>query len=953
MYSESGVSFLKLLAEDLFASDVDREPVIVLPGKRARLFLYRAWAGVAGKPVWAPKILTMEEFVFGTLNMEQGDDIDISLALWEICKTSGDETITFEKFSGWASIILRDFNEVDLFLADPHQVFVNLLEAKELQMWVPGEEKELSEFELNYIGFYGHLLQWYTGLKEMLKKKGRAYQGMAFRMLAEDSSLLLEKCQSKKIIFAGFNAFTPSEEKIINNLNRAGIAQLRWDTDSWYLDVEGQEAGYFLRKWRKQHPDATFRWIGNTLSTGRKKISVYGVHGSRAQAHLAGELLRDVEQASTSVAVVLPDDTLLMPVLNAIPPEIQRFNVTMGMPFRQTPALSWLQLNLRLFTPVGNKQQVWVRVTDLIPVLRHPWFMMMVQDDAHKTLNLSAPVSFLKLRFYRTNDLAELYRTAFPIARELLDQYFCPVTSPEDFINKMELTLRVLLDNGSLAANPFDQGAVYESLRILNTVREAIKPTETTEEGFVMLRYFMSRLLQAASIPFTGEPLEGIQILGLLETRNLDFKHVILLSANEGVIPAGRKSPTLIPTDIRKHHNLPGVQHQDAIFAYHFYHLIQRAETIDILYNTDLSSNFSGEISRFIRQIEAELIPANPSIEYKHMRLSNEIRRGGSGLSLTIDKSEIVFDALKDKLENHGLSPSQICRYIKCPLMFYFSFVAALGEPSDIEETLDAGEMGTLVHDVLREIYKTDHSDGGRKVNNTEATGIEITVDFITDSIAETKSIVLDEMQKHLGGSSEITGKNLIISEVAEFMIRRHLENEKDLVDNHTIRIIDVEQKLKGSLIVLAGEERVEVKLKGVADRIDIYDGVLRITDYKTGKVEPKDLNFSSIADLFSNPKYEKALQLMFYCLLFSGTSTGKALRSGIFVLKSPSLFYLEMKALSEATAEDTAALLSDFENGLMSFCSELLDRSIPFSQTDDPEICRLCSYYPICLTEC
>jgi ATP-dependent helicase/nuclease subunit B len=943
--------FLQRLASDLISNHGDdpENLTIVLPGKRARLFLYRAWACVAGRPVWAPKVLTMEEFVFETLSVEMTDELELSLILWDICSETPGFDITFEQFSGWVSIILRDFNDVDLFLADPTQVFVNLREAKEMQLWSPGEDADLSPYEQQYIRFYAMLLPWYQRLQARLRERKMAYQGLAFRQVAENTDLLLDRWNGTKVVFAGFNAFTHAEEKIIHTLEQSGIASLRWDADAWYLEDELQEAGFFLRKWIRKFPDNDFRWISHNLTGEPKEITVTGVHGQRAQTRVAGDILSGIGQSSSEIAVVLPDESMLMPMLNAMPPNVTAFNVTMGLPFKHTPALSWLNLNLYLFARPGRKPSDWVRVVNLIPVIRHPWFVELTRSNSENSLHdYREPASLLQKRYYQYDELRKLFAESYPASETLIRNFFTPVASPAGFVDKMELTLRHLLNTGSLADRPFDRGALLESLRILKLLQQTLDQCPEGEDGFVMLQYLLSRMLQSASIPFSGEPLEGVQILGLLETRNLDFEHVIVLAVNERIIPSARKPLSLIPSDIRKFHGLPGVQYQDAIFAYHFYHLIQRAKKVDIIYNTNLSADFNGEMSRFIRQIESELVPANPSISYSHKRLSDEPSQLGPAPGITIEKNGAVYAALLEAVEKRGLSPSHLSRYIRCPLMFYFSFVANLEEPASFDETVDFKELGTLVHNALQELYDPNKSDGHETRPDA---GMTLSAGFFDKALNRADEIVDSQMKQLLGGVGEVTGKNLIIMEVARFMVRMFLENEKKLISQHRIGILGVEQKLERKLVVnSAGNERI-VQCKGFTDRIDRFDDLLRITDYKTGKVDLKHLKFKEITDLFTKPDHDKALQLMYYCWLYAGHSTAYPITAGIFTLKSPSTYFLGLPLLEGLSADEFSVTLNTFEDGLKSLCAGLLDPDVPFSQTDDPEICKKCPYQPVCLT--
>ncbi|HRZ42339.1 MAG TPA: PD-(D/E)XK nuclease family protein [Bacteroidales bacterium] len=910
---------------------------IILPGKRARLFLFREWAVAAGKPVWAPEVSTMEEFVFSALGLEPADELALTLNLWEICRSTPETTMTFEQFSGWAPIALRDFNDVDLFLANPVQVFANLRDAKELQFWEPGRQEGLSGFELQYLAFYDHLLPWYNALRERMLAAGMAWQGLAFRMLADDKTQLQELFAGKQLVFAGFNAFSPAEEQIVKTLKDAGIARLLWDADKWYVQDPLQEAGMFIRGWQERNPEADVQWIGEELSSGAKEIRIYGVHGNRAQARLAGEILGQAGSNNHQTALVLPDETLLLPVLNSLPPVVERFNVTMGLPFGHTPAWSWLRLNLQLFAPAPNYRGEWIRVASLVPLLRHPWFNLMLAPESNPNTD---PLPAFRRRYITANDLYQILTEVYPASASGLKHYLAPVSSPVQFVEKMEASIRLILSNPRTKERPFDKGALLETLRILKAVHGILDPEPDAAEGFAILRHLLMRLLQGASVPFTGEPLEGVQIMGLLETRNLDFRHVILLSANEKILPPARKPLSLIPSDLRVFHGLPGVRHQDAIAAYHFYHLLQRAKRVDIIYNTDLSSEQSGEMSRFIRQVEQELVPANPLISCHHTFPSDPLRLAGSAPPVTIAKTPAVYDTLLQRMEARLLSPSQLISYIQCPLKFFFSYVAGIREPESFVDSLDQKEFGTLVHEALKDIYTPLLSTSGNPGVPDKA--------FYDHAITRADAIVGKCFSKLLGSEKNIRGLNVISREMAAFMVQTFLRKEALHCQGNPPALLSLELYMEHHL--LAGTRKVT--FRGLADRVDQVDGITRISDYKTGKVDSSELKMPSIQDLFTDPAKEKVFQLMMYVWMYSHHHPDATLTAAIFPLRSSKDYAFGIPELSGISSQDFKAILADFQEALANLCTELLDPAVPFRQTDDPARCRYCPYQPVCLPE-
>lgn len=933
------MNFLTQLVSELMQGGADSAGNlrIILPGKRARLFLFREWALAAGKPVWAPEVSTMEEFVFGALGLKPADELALTLNLWEVCRGTADTSMTFEQFTGWAPIALRDFNEVDLFMADPAQVFANLRDARELQFWEPGRKEELSDFELQYLAFYDHLLLWYHALRERMLATGMAWQGLAFRMLAAEKSLLPEQCAGKQLVFAGFNAFTPAEEGIVKSLRDSGIARLLWDADKWYVEDPLQEAGLFIRGWRERHPETGMQWIGEELGNSAKDIRIYGVHGNRAQARLAGEILDKAGSSNHHTAVVLPDEGLLLPVLNSLPPVVDRFNVTMGLSFSHTPAWSWLRLNLQLFVPTHDHNGGWIRVASLVPLLRHPWFSLMLAPEGKPTAD---PLPAYNRRYIKPTDLHEILTKVYPASSSGIHTYLTPVHTPIQFTEKMEASIRLILANPGINERPFDKGALLETLRILKLVRGIIKPEPDPAEGFAVLRHLLMRLLQGATVPFTGEPLEGVQIMGLLETRNLDFEHVVILSANEKILPPGRKPLSLIPSDLRAFHGLPGVRHQDAIVAYHFYHLLQRAKRVDIIYNTDLSSEQSGEMSRFIRQVEQELLPANPQITCTHSFPGDTLKLADKPPSVTINKIPAVYDTLLKQLDDRPLSPTQLINYIQCPLKFFFSYVAGIREPESFVESIDVMELGTIVHQALQEIYLPLVNPTGNPAFPDKR--------FYERAIASADAMVGKSFGNLLGSEQNIRGLNVITREIATFMVQQFLRKEALQCVANPPSVLNLEFPLEHH--ILAGDRKV--RFKGVADRIDRVNGVIRIGDYKTGKVNASDLKITSVETLFTDPAKGKAFQLMMYVWMYSPNHPDSLVSAAIFPLRSSREYLCEIPELAGITMDEFKVIMADFQAALTNLCLELLNPEVPFSQTEDTARCQYCSYQPVCLPE-
>jgi CRISPR/Cas system-associated exonuclease Cas4 (RecB family) len=912
------------------------------------------------KPIWLPDIYALEDFVVHKSGLTLSDPLDLIARLYKVYKSiEKDKAQSFSEFISWGNMLLGDFDEIDQYMADGEKVFRNLDEIKAMKHWNP-DGKPLTAFELNYLQFYNSLAPCYTLFREELLGKGEGYFGLAFDQL-------LQNIQDKSfdewdsIVFAGFNALTAAEEKLFKFLIEAGKAELYWDADDYYLADPRQEAGRFLREYSNQKTFGELNWIGNSLSTGQKSISVIGVPGNVGQAKLAGELIRDLirkKGTSDGIALVLVDEGLLLPVLNSIPTETGDFNVTMGFPLKQTPVFSLINIVLSMFANAKRFSQPSAETEpDTHPLMRfyhkdiqrflsHPFIVAAQKSngvDPGKKENTSVARSF-----YTSADLYLLLNTINKSVSEVFKPFLDkPHIEPHEVISLIRNIISYLRISFSPAENeennntgpihPIELEYLFQAAVLCSKLDVILKDPELKPD-IETIQSLVSNLIAGMRLPFYGEPLNGLQVMGMLETRLLDFSDIIMISVNEGLLPRGKHQTTFIPDDVRTQFGMQRYSERTAVFAYHYYRLMQRVENAWLIYNTEGDELGGGEKSRFISQMLYEMPKVNQEFKISEQTLSVVPGNTNAG-EISIEKTKEVTTRLR-QIAERGLSPTALAMYMKCKLQFYFSQVLRISEPDQVSETIDAATLGEIVHDALHKSYLMQKD-------------IFITSDVLSTMLPIAIQQVHKAFTMKFKTDELSTGKNLLIVKVAENMVKRFLLAEKRYLEQNagSIEIVMLEENLE-SFIEIADTGSGEVfmvKLHGKADRIDRVGGVTRIIDYKTGKVENKDLKIDLISNLEEKDEPGKLLQVLTYALMYSEMQPipPPQLVSGIISLRKSSS-YLMKTDIDKSDVIDRA-LLSAFKIELDTIIGSIYDSSEPFNQTENRDTCNLCAFNTIC----
>lgn len=926
-------SFLSLLADEfleLAGSNFHRY-CIVLPSRRACLFLKKDFEKRIERPIILPPIYSFEDFIYAHTPFEKPEPYEDLTILWKaVQKVPGLKGRSFDEIIDWGQVVISDFNEVDAYLINPSRLFKYLENIRKYEIWGRNEDEDISDFQRLYLEFYESLEELYTIWSHEMTAAGLASPGGAARWMAQNINFSNLVTKYEKIIFAGLNALTPAEERIISYLENNNKAILRYDADHYYLNDKLQEAGLFLRPRINLEKD---KYISNYLIENQPNISITGVPGNVSQVrflhqYLSKRLERDGTAWLEKTAIVLADETLLIPLMQALPTEIGSINVTMGLPLSYTPAGQLVQSFLNFAQEAGPQG---IHLSSLTELLKHPWIRSkLAQEKFYPEIQLTewTLFGFVWINFHELNQkLLKDY--------SIKDWLKAPDNqmgySPRQTINMLQAMIAWLQD---FLKNTIQEEFLFSLGLLCEGVQRQVGNLLDTIQ-LKTLGKLLQRLIANTKIPFSGEPLEGLQIMGMLETRALDFETVILLSASDDILPSSGRSPTFIPFDVRleKSFGLPVFTHKNAITAYHFYRLLQRCDEAVIFYNDETGDlGKTGEMSRFLQQIKHE---------FQSQKAKTSFRLNHASLPLIIEKEESkefrktqeVIKSLKN-LSKKGFSASALWTYIQCQYKFYLDYV--IGLRNRRTDPLESTPLifGKVVHSTLNNFYENP----------------PILLKPSIYDFSKITNLIDKAFQEALPGAYIHAGHLLLIRNAAEKFVRRFLEAEKKALEKSseaTIEIIALEKKYTHTLDLSQEHNPSKtVFIQGIFDRLEIYNGKLRIIDYKTGRVEPKDLrvNDKNILTFPNKPVWEKLFQLMVYKWLYLSSEQGSQnVEVGIIPLKASSY------TVESASFEVTGDFVVFAENILKETLTELLNPDHAFIQTTQKKVCQFCSYRLIC----
>lgn len=932
--------FINKIARELYTSKAEQleNLIIVLPSKRAGTFFKQALAQCSDVPLWMPKVYSIEEWLEELSGCAILDRTQLLFELYVSYQHvyPKEEQESFEAFLKWAPTLLTDYNDIDAYLEHPAHLFDYLHQAKKIESWSPADG-DASAMVKNYLRFWQLMGQLFEDFKKRLEIQNIAFQGMAYRKASDTiGSWIVEKQPAQgSVCYIGFNAMNPCEEHIMRKLISEGSAEVYWDVDAYYLDDDKQEAGRYLRK-HKQWPEfdnRAFNWVSSDLKEP-KEIKVYGVPKTIAQAQLAGALINEHQSKSQElrdVALVLADENLLLPTLEFLPNTLDKLNITMGNSLRNVHMYAFFealfQLHINREKLSGAKAKYYYQ--DLFKIWQHPAFQS--SGNAKSLEKLKAHLQKQNHSFPSKQTILEACDANLKPWVEVLLNYNSdsPMGILDDALRLTELIKENILAQDRKDSLDLEQlfafAKLFNQIKNLQDKYGCIKELKT-------LYHLFQQCAKLESLSFFGEPLSGLQLMGMLETRNLDFEHVILLSANEGFLPEGKSDNSFIPYDIRKELGLPTYMDKDAIFAYHFYRLAQRCKTLTLIYNTETDALGSGEKSRFISQLEHELQQKYPgAISYKEEVLSHPLQ-AVEVHEMAVEKDVEVLDRLKSIATEGGFSPSSLNTYKSCPMQFYYEKVLKIKDPDDVEETIEANTLGTVVHRALEDFYKPflNHLISEEQIKA-----------ILPQIPSKLRELFAQEFKK---GEFD-KGKNLLVYTVAKQFIESFLNEEvKQLQEGSEIQILGLEEDLKAEVHV----EGIDfpIRLNGNADRIDECDGSLRIIDYKTGKVEKSELQTDDYENLVREKKFHKGFQLYLYAYLYQKMNPKQqGLEAGIITFRALKSGFLSagFKEGSEVHRNLDTEILAGFEVELKELLREIFNPNILFQHKDRTEPCRFC----------
>lgn len=933
----SVMSFLQKLATAIIHDNsIDfKDTAVILPNRRAVRLLRQAMAKEIGKPFFSPVFYTIDDFIETLSPIKKADNQTLLLHLYEVYKNmEKTESKSFFSFLSWGSIFIQDINEIDMQLANADDIFSNLADIKEIDNFFL--KQQLSHNTLSYIEFYKSLKKLYHNYIQRLQEANIGYTGLIYKNVAEHITNYAQQLSHRRYIFAGFNMLSPSELTIAKYYKEQHSGEFYFDLDALYFN-EDRNSSYMV-----QQMNATFNelglepekvtWITDDYRNIPKKIYTTGTSKQINQVLYASELLEQMTADELDqTAVVLTDESLFLPFIHTY--GHTHANFTMGYPLKATTAYSLLEIVIstalnsqRFYENQQNSTHVYY-FRDLIAFFKNP----IIQETLFSTEQQTSVIDRMITRnrtFFEYEEIPELELVNFPKTVPTGNDYFRHLLN--FFINIAE---KLPGERKDFYAIQYIINGLYQTNDLLNTFIQTAK-----ELDLVSLEFILKEKLGRISIPIAGTPDCGLQIMGLLETRTLDFKNIIMLSVNEGILPKGKSHNSLILHNIKQHFNLPTYHYKDAVIAYHFFRLLQHAENIHLIYDND-SSNALSEKSRFIHQLDYEIKKRDLPISFIENTLTQKLAQHTS-IQMNVPKDSHIIS----KIKALRFSPSSLNTYIACPLRFYLDKVANIKKPETINETIESSVIGNTTHSILEDLYN--------RLKN-QPVQYRQTIQEYEDNIDEHLHSKFSENNFQKEDLSK--GKLYLAYEVVKKYLLTYFKIIKTDFDNGLNDIIGTEIQLKTN-ICIGGNS---LQLFGKSDRVDYRESCITIFDYKTGYVDTKNLKLKlpeEIDKLFTDYNYSMLFQLLMYAYLYAH-DTSDCTKRKTTTFKCGIISFQElMKSGGEPILysqlpeqEITAEILSVFEEGLKELLSHILDEKTPFQQTNQTKNCLFCDFNLLC----
>jgi hypothetical protein len=921
---------------------------IVVPSERMIGYLQRALFDIDGKPKISPKIVTIDRWMQQLVDQPVLDKTRLLFQLYEIFRKDPIEyeSDAFDTFLSWGQLLLSDFDEIDRYLVSPKQLFRNLRDVRELENWSFTQD-ELSPGQLKFMAFWDKLGPYYFALTEQLATDRRTTKGKVYRSVAENIDLAFRKDKDAHFVFAGFNALSVAELDIMKQLYVMGRAQIFMDSDRFYLDDAYHEAGAFQRALLEHLQVKSLPFIADELKTKSCDVTITECAQTTGQAKVVGTVLASLtsEQLNETL-VLLADEQQIVSLIQHLPVSIGKANITLGLPLRATSLRLWVDLLFRIQEQYNRRKGKSVYYKEANQFFHHPFIQGMLTADENRAIARLEGMIVDKNRLFLSRDELTISERFAELNRLVFEPW------NGDWRKAMELIreLNAFLDRQLTEKNLLEK-AVLRSFDHALTGLANILAEPIPEMQLGTFRNVFNQHWSTESMSYFGNPMEGLQIMGLLETRGLDFKRLIVLGLNEGTMPPTNPIQTLIPMDLRRFFRLPTPREKQGLFAHHFYRLLHCAEEIHITYATAQEGVGSQEPSRFIQQLELELSLENPDfrITRKFYTLGNKELIAGH----EVEKTPALIERF-DAMLQEGITFSKLNTFLECPLNFYYRYVLRIGEESKVEESIESNTLGTILHEVLENLLLPFARTNEVYLQNN-VTPRPVGLDDWKKMKDAAPLEVEKAFQRHFSEDPSVyaSGTNHITYVVANEIIQKVLSRE----------IAECEARPESMLQIDALEQSIEVqtafelngktraaKIHGVLDRIDVRDGRYRVIDYKSGGVRPEAVSISLgkggdtteaiLKKVCDRNGKNHVLQLLIYCYLFRN-GYGRSLDEvGIFsfINTSESPFYLDFK--EELSLQEAAGLVEEVIRAIL---QDLYDVEKPFKHRHGAKYCSYC----------
>ncbi|EDM44448.1 hypothetical protein SCB49_05445 [unidentified eubacterium SCB49] len=894
--------------EDNYQSLADL--TIVLPSKRAGGFLMNHLKKRTKHTTFSPRVINIESFIEEVADLKIIDNTQLlfkSYAAYLSLKKIKEKE-SFEEYSSWATTLLGDFNEIDRYLLDHDSFFNYLTSIQDVNHWYLNSEK--TPLIQNYLNFWESLPEFYEKLKDDLLKTNTGYQGLVNRIATEEIEHYISANKQTKHIFVGFNALNKAEQVIMQELVSANMAEILWDTDQYFIKNKTHSVSLFMRLYLKEWPLYKDKPFTTTQNNFKLPKTIHLVEASKniSQVKYVGNLLSNMpKEEINQTAIILADEALLIPMLHSLPENVEKVNVTMGVPLTTFPLVSFFDILLQFKFKQGDH----IYFRDIINILSHPFGKILFKEQTEI------------IKYLQDKNLAyctsEQLQTIAKNDKVIMNSIF------NDWDHKKTPAIQRCLEYILIAKEQEDISTTDQV--VLFQLHGLFKQLENLQEQYSYLNTtkavhnLYKQLIGTTTLDYKGDAYDGLQIMGVLESRVLDFKNVIMTSVNEGTLPSGKSNASFITYDLKQQYNLPKYTEKDAIYAYHFYHAIQRAQNCTLLYNTHSDGINTGEKSRFIKQLEVYNLPEHnltKSVIGHTTDISAPVKK-------TVKKTDAVMDIIK-KIGTRYYSPSALTAYIRNPIDFYFQRILKLKELEEVEETVAANTMGTIVHNTLENLY-------------TPLINKRLTAENLKALLPLIENEVKRQFTDEYKEGDYTKGKNLIIFEVVKKFVQNFIQLElKDVAAGNEIVVQSLEEEFKETLEIPSINSSVIIG--GKVDRIDRYNGTLRIIDYKTGKVAASDLYVIDWDVIKEEYKYSKAFQVLTYAFICQKKYGFTTAEAGIISFKNLNAGFLKfgIKPSPNARTVNTiidAAVLENYKEQLITVISEIYNPEIPFTEKE------------------